>query len=115
MTSLSPTSPQSSSCPTSPGSTRVPGSRTSAVWGCCRIASSAPWSPRSAARPTNPRPGDAMSTNPFDDDNGTFYVLLNDEDQHSLWPAFADIPAGWRVAYGDASRPECLDYVEQNW
>jgi glycopeptidolipid biosynthesis protein len=56
-----------------------------------------------------------MSTNPFDDDNGTFYVLLNDEDQHSLWPAFADIPAGWRVAYGDASRPECLDYVEQNW
>lgn len=56
-----------------------------------------------------------MSINPFDDDNGTFLVLVNDEDQHSLWPSFADIPAGWRVVYGEASRDECLAYVEQNW
>ncbi|OBG27770.1 MbtH family protein [Mycobacterium sp. 852002-51057_SCH5723018] len=56
-----------------------------------------------------------MSTNPFDDDGGTFFVLVNDEDQHSLWPAFADIPAGWRAAYGQASREACLAYVEQNW
>ncbi len=56
-----------------------------------------------------------MSTNPFDDVNGTFMVLMNDEDQHSLWPAFADVPAGWRVAYGEASRAACLDYVDQNW
>lgn len=56
-----------------------------------------------------------MSTNPFDDDNGTFFGLVNDEDQHSLWPTFAEIPAGWRVVYGEASRAECLDYVEQNW
>jgi uncharacterized protein YbdZ (MbtH family) len=56
-----------------------------------------------------------MSTNPFDDDGGAFYVLINDEEQHSLWPAFAEIPAGWRAVYGEASRPECLDYVERNW
>jgi uncharacterized protein YbdZ (MbtH family) len=56
-----------------------------------------------------------MSTNPFDDDDGAFYVLINDEDQHSLWPAFAGIPAGWRVAYGEANRPACLDYVDANW
>ena len=56
-----------------------------------------------------------MSTNPFDDDGGTFFVLVNDEDQHSLWPAFAAIPAGWCVAYGEAGREACLDYVEQNW
>ena len=56
-----------------------------------------------------------MSTNPFDDDNGTFFVLVNDEEQHSLWPTFSDVPAGWRVAHGEASRAECLDYVEQNW
>jgi MbtH-like protein len=30
-----------------------------------------------------------MSINPFDDDNGDFFVLVNDEDQHSLWPVFA--------------------------
>jgi MbtH protein len=56
-----------------------------------------------------------MSINPFDDDNATFLVLVNDEDQHSLWPTFADTPAGWRVAFGEASRADCLDYIEQNW
>lgn len=56
-----------------------------------------------------------MSTNPFDDDNGTFYVLANDEEQHSLWPVFADVPAGWQVVFGDASRAACLDFIEQNW
>jgi MbtH protein len=56
-----------------------------------------------------------MSTNPFDDENGTFVVLVNDEDQHSLWPAFADVPAGWRKIFGEAGRAECLAYVEENW
>jgi MbtH protein len=56
-----------------------------------------------------------MSTNPFDDENGQFYVLVNEEDQHSLWPAFAEVPAGWRVAFGVAGRQECLTYVEENW
>ncbi len=56
-----------------------------------------------------------MSTNPFDDDNGTFYVLVNDEQQHSLWPAFADVPAGWQNVFGAASRSNCLAYIEANW
>lgn len=56
-----------------------------------------------------------MSLNPFDDDNGTFYVLVNNEEQHSLWPSFADVPAGWRVAHGEATRAECLEYIEQHW
>lgn len=56
-----------------------------------------------------------MSTNPFDDESGTFFVLVNDEEQHSLWPSFADVPAGWRVVYGEAARRECLHHVEQNW
>jgi uncharacterized protein YbdZ (MbtH family) len=61
------------------------------------------------------RSGDAVSINPFDDDDGSFFVLVNYEEQHSLWPAFADVPAGWRVAYGEADRAACLDYIEQNW
>lgn len=56
-----------------------------------------------------------MSTNPFDDEDGRFTVLVNDENQHSLWPAFADVPAGWRVALGESTRAECLAFVEQNW
>jgi MbtH protein len=56
-----------------------------------------------------------MSTNPFDDQDGQFYVVANDEDQHSLWPVFAEIPAGWRSVFGQAGRQECLKYVEENW
>ncbi|MBJ8340360.1 MULTISPECIES: MbtH family protein [Antrihabitans] len=56
-----------------------------------------------------------MSTNPFDDEDGRFYVLVNDEDQHSIWPTFAEVPAGWRVVFGEESRPACVEYVEQNW
>ncbi|MET9690272.1 MbtH family protein [Streptomyces sp. NPDC006514] len=53
--------------------------------------------------------------NPFEDDNAEYYVLVNDEGQHSLWPAFAEIPAGWNAVHGTAPRQECLDYVNENW
>ena len=56
-----------------------------------------------------------MSTNPFDDETGTFLVVVNDEDQHSLWPTFADVPAGWRKVFGETSRAECMAYVEEHW
>ncbi|MGE2692118.1 MbtH family protein [Mycolicibacterium pulveris] len=56
-----------------------------------------------------------MSSNPFDDENGSFFVLVNHEEQHSLWPAFADVPAGWQVVYGEADRGVCLEFIEQNW
>jgi len=54
-------------------------------------------------------------TNPFDDPNGTFLVLVNDENQHSLWPSFAAVPGGWQVRFGPDNRQNCLDYVEKNW
>jgi MbtH protein len=56
-----------------------------------------------------------MSSNPFDDEDGAFYVLINDEEQHSLWPVFADVPAGWRVVFGESTRADCLAYVEETW
>ncbi|MGW4435558.1 MbtH family protein [Streptomyces sp. NPDC004596] len=56
-----------------------------------------------------------MSVNPFDDESGRFFVLANDEEQYSLWPAFAEIPAGWRAVFGEEGRAECLDFVEKNW
>ncbi|HEY9314671.1 MbtH family protein [Williamsia sp.] len=59
-----------------------------------------------------------MSTNPFDDENATFYALVNDEEQYSLWPTFAAVPAGWSIVHGEdgsATRQSCLDYVEGHW
>jgi MbtH protein len=54
-------------------------------------------------------------TNPFDDPDGTFSVLVNDEGQHSLWPGFADVPAGWDVVHGPTGRAACVDYVNARW
>jgi MbtH protein len=54
-------------------------------------------------------------TNPFDDHDANFLVLVNEDNQHSLWPAFADVPAGWAVAHGKDTRRACVDYIDTNW
>ncbi|MFH8405050.1 MbtH family protein [Streptomyces sp. NPDC018019] len=54
-------------------------------------------------------------TNPFEDPEAQYHVLTNDENQHSLWPAFAEIPAGWQNVFGPEGRQACLDYVEEHW
>ncbi len=53
--------------------------------------------------------------NPFDDETGSFRALVNSDGQHSLWPSFAPVPPGWTVAFGAASRAECLDFIERSW
>lgn len=54
-------------------------------------------------------------TNPFEDENGTFHVLVNEEGQHSLWPTFIDVPAGWTIVHASDARAACLDYINKNW
>jgi MbtH protein len=54
-----------------------------------------------------------MKPNPFDDPDGTFVVLANEEGQHSLWPAFVDVPAGWVVVHGETTRPACLAHIRE--
>ncbi|MZE42640.1 MbtH family NRPS accessory protein [Streptomyces sp. SID5477] len=56
-----------------------------------------------------------MVANPFENDEASYFVLVNDEGQHSLWPAFAEIPEGWQKAHGEDTRAACLAYVEENW
>jgi MbtH protein len=56
-----------------------------------------------------------MQLNPSDDGNSDFVVLVNDEERHSLWPVFADVPVGRRVVSDEVARAACLDYIEQNW
>jgi MbtH protein len=54
-------------------------------------------------------------TNPFEDNDATYVVLVNDEGQHSLWPSFVDVPAGWKVVHQQDSRQQCLEYIGKNW
>lgn len=54
-------------------------------------------------------------TNPFEEQDGSFQVLVNEEGQYSLWPVSVDIPAGWSKVHGPDRRQACLDYVETHW
>jgi MbtH protein len=56
-----------------------------------------------------------VPTNPFEDEDASYFVLINDEGQHSLWPVFADVPDGWEITFGEDKRQACLDFIEKNW
>ncbi|WP_194890956.1 MbtH family protein [Catenulispora pinisilvae] len=54
-------------------------------------------------------------TNPFEDETAQYLDLVNDEGQHSLWPAAIPVPAGWRTTLGPTTRQECLDHIAEVW
>ena len=56
-----------------------------------------------------------VMSNPFETEDGSFFALVNDEGQYSLWPVFAEIPAGWTGTFGPDTRNACLAYIEATW
>lgn len=44
-----------------------------------------------------------------------FVVVVNDEEQHALWPADLEVPAGWRMEGFRGSEQECSDHVDRVW
>lgn len=44
-----------------------------------------------------------------------FEVLVNGEEQYSLWAADMTVPAGWRKAGKQGSKAECLAYIGEVW
>ncbi|MEV7601137.1 MbtH family protein [Kitasatospora sp. NPDC089797] len=54
-------------------------------------------------------------SNPFEQNDRSYSVLVNDEGQHSLWPTGTAVPAGWDTVLADRPREECLSYVETHW
>jgi len=53
--------------------------------------------------------------NPFERDDIGYLVLVNGENQHSLWPETIDVPAGWRVVLGPDTRDACLAHIDREW
>ena len=51
----------------------------------------------------------------FDSEDMIFRVVMNHEEQYSIWPEYKDIPAGWREAGRTGTKKECLDYIETVW
>lgn len=44
-----------------------------------------------------------------------YRVVVNHEDQYSIWPADRELPAGWGDAGKSGPKEECLAYVEEVW
>lgn len=42
-------------------------------------------------------------------------VLINHEEQYSLWPAHKKIPGGWKNVFGPSDKESCLAYVREVW
>lgn len=45
----------------------------------------------------------------------TYLVVVNDEEQYSIWVADRELPAGWKDAGKTGTKQECLDYIESVW
>ncbi|KQX86741.1 MbtH family protein [Variovorax sp. Root473] len=57
-----------------------------------------------------------MSTSCFDREDETFIVLVNHEDQYSIWPQWKAVPSGWTAAEGvRGDKKTVLAYVESHW
>lgn len=54
--------------------------------------------------------------NPHDDEDTTIYrVVVNHEEQYSIWPEDRDLPLGWNDAGKKGLKAECLAYIEEVW
>ena len=61
----------------------------------------------------DPPASDAQDTN--DTAAPEYEVVVNDEEQHSIWPANREIPAGWRAVGVRASKARALDHIARVW
>ena len=44
-----------------------------------------------------------------------YKVVINHEEQYSLWPTRQQIPSGWTVVGPSGSKRECTTYIEEVW
>ena len=56
-----------------------------------------------------------MAHDDADDDKTIYTVVVNHEEQYSIWAADRDIPAGWRDAGKQGTKAECLAHIKEVW
>jgi MbtH protein len=50
-----------------------------------------------------------------DEDTRTYTVVMNHEEQYSIWLTGRPVPAGWTEVGKSGTKKECLDYIEEVW
>ncbi|MBN6100555.1 MbtH family NRPS accessory protein [Xanthomonas sp. CFBP 8703] len=48
-------------------------------------------------------------------DDRIYVVVVNHEEQYSIWPEGKEIPLGWRDAGKQGKKDECLEYIKEVW
>ena len=51
----------------------------------------------------------------FDSDNTQFRVVINHEEQYSIWPDYKAIPDGWKSVGVEGDKQTCLNHIETVW
>jgi MbtH protein len=51
----------------------------------------------------------------FTDEHQVFEVVVNDEEQYSLWPTDRELPQGWELAGFQGVKSDCLAYIDKVW
>ena len=51
----------------------------------------------------------------IDSEDAIFHVVVNDEEQYSIWLADLDLPEGWRHDGTTGTKAECLRHIEEVW
>ena len=51
----------------------------------------------------------------YDDEQTTYRVVVNHEEQYSIWPDGRENPAGWRDEGTRGSKQQCLDHINRVW
>ena len=50
-----------------------------------------------------------------DEDTTNYMVVVNHEEQYSIWAADREPPKGWRIVGKRGKKSECLQYIEETW
>ncbi|GHA75574.1 MbtH family protein [Streptomyces termitum] len=50
-----------------------------------------------------------------DDDEGLYDVVINGEEQYSIWPRLREVPAGWTATGFSGSKEACVAHVDEVW
>jgi MbtH protein len=50
-----------------------------------------------------------------DEDKTIYRVVVNHEEQYSIWPESGELPIGWREAGKTGTKAECLAYIQEVW
>jgi len=53
--------------------------------------------------------------NPDADDTTIYNVVMNHEEQYSIWPQYKEIPRGWKQVGKTGPKAECLAYIKETW